>query len=357
MPKRISKSEAEALLEKYFAGRCTPREIEIINRWYQSYERKEVPGLSDPQHQAFVRQEMLERIRQDTGISKLISPSKHGEGSGTPLHAHRYRLLWKVAAVFIVVVISGLYFYSGISRLEDGINSRRVSLKNKPDPDVKMMTSAGPVVYLSDGSVVWLKERSRLQYPERFSGKLREVTLTGEAFFDVAENAERPFVIHSANFTTRVLGTSFNIKDYTDGDSPEVVVVTGKVMVSLNGPGSDQVGELVLHPNKKAVYSAKENTLRERHVLEADVEDLGKRKLDFEEARLDDIVNVLNVEYKVQIRLAHQDMHECIITANLSGLDLKVGLETLSKAINGSYSVEEDVIMINGDGCTLKINP
>jgi transmembrane sensor len=82
--------------------------------------------------------------------------------------------------------------------------------------------------------VVWLREKSRLEYAKKFTGSTREVTrevtFIGEAFFDVAKDQERPFIIQSKYLTTRVTGAAFNIKAYENEELQEVAVVTGEVM-------------------------------------------------------------------------------------------------------------------------------
>lgn len=86
---------------------------------------------------------------------------------------------------------------------------------------------------LPDGSVVVLNKTSSLQYPKTFHTKKRNVTLTGEAFFNIRPNPEQPFVIEVNGLQVTVLGTSFNIK--TQKNKTEVLVETGTVQVSYNG--------------------------------------------------------------------------------------------------------------------------
>lgn len=92
-------------------------------------------------------------------------------------------------------------------------------------------------VELADGTVIWLNAESRLEYPSRFTGKERVVHLQGEAYFEVAKDKERPFIIRTNNLQTRVLGTEFNIRNYSAHDS-HVTLIRGSVEVrnALGGP-------------------------------------------------------------------------------------------------------------------------
>lgn len=348
MPGKTSKEEAEALLKKYHLGRCTPREMEIIDRWYESYSNGEAKIDTDTEKQGQLKEEMLRNIYQEIGKP---TQTKGADLEFTPSKRARmvaYGTLWKVAAVLVVSVASGLYFYSTKFGLQPDSGPVETVFGLQETPLNKVVKTSAPVIYLSDGSVVWLKGDSQLEYPERFSGTNREVTLSGEAFFDVAADAKKPFIIHSSNFTTRVLGTSFNIRDYGDGDEHEVLVVKGKVMVSVR----DQKQELVLSRNEKAVYFPRENVLTESTADGLPVELINKRKLAFEEVKLSDIIKVVNAEYHTNISLSHKGMDGCIITADLTDMSLDLGLEILSKAINGVYEVVDGSnIVIRGQGC------
>src|SRR5439155_2315167 len=87
---------------------------------------------------------------------------------------------------------------------------------------------------LPDSTQVWLNAASSLEFPEAFQSGKREVYLVGEAFFDVKHAENRPFIIHTGNVTTRVVGTAFNIKGYPDQPDVIVSVKRGKVQVSKN---------------------------------------------------------------------------------------------------------------------------
>lgn len=92
-------------------------------------------------------------------------------------------------------------------------------------------SSATAEITLSDGTVVWLNADSKLIYPEHFSNRTREVTLTGEAYFKVAHDAAHPFIVRTASVSTKVLGTEFNVKAYKPNDT-HITLIEGKVQLS-----------------------------------------------------------------------------------------------------------------------------
>jgi ferric-dicitrate binding protein FerR (iron transport regulator) len=355
MKKKLSEEDARELLKRYRLGQCTGKELEILDHWYQSFDSRSVDeiDLAEGGRLDDLKAQMFE------GITNKIADMGEGQRIAEELSVisprqvfFNFATLSRIAAVLLVGVSAGIFIYTQVPHLLRGKGIAETSSGAK-NPASKIAEVATPsTVYLSDGTVVWLREGSKLHYPETFTGKLREVTLVGEAFFDVAKNPERPFVIHAPNFTTRVLGTSFNIKAYRHDDVQEVVVVTGRVVVSLSNAPSGEEKQVVLHPNEKARYIQKDNSLTESNALESAKHIAAdKRKLAFDEIRLEDIVTVLNATYGVSIALSTDRMKECVVTADLTDEHLEVDLEILSKAINATYTIQGKDIMLVGDGC------
>ncbi|MCG2617243.1 FecR domain-containing protein [Terrimonas sp. NA20] len=105
-------------------------------------------------------------------------------------------------------------------------------------------------IQLPDGTQVWLNADSKITYNENFQGKIREVQLSGEAFFDVVHDEERPFVIHTSVIDVKVLGTAFNVRSYADEKNTETSLIRGSVEITLrNNPDK----KIVLKPNDKLI--------------------------------------------------------------------------------------------------------
>ncbi|MCR6719702.1 MAG: FecR domain-containing protein [Chitinophagaceae bacterium] len=107
-------------------------------------------------------------------------------------------------------------------------------------------------VQLPDGTQVWLNADSRITYNEEFQGRIREVNLVGEAYFDVVRDEERPFVIHTNVIDIKVLGTAFNVRSYADEKNTETSLVRGSVEVTIrNHPEK----KFTLKPNDKLIIN------------------------------------------------------------------------------------------------------
>ena len=352
MSKKLSTEEIQELLRRYRLGQCTEKEAEIIDRWYQSFELDDT-NLAGSGNLEEVKVEMFDAINREIGrASAGLGDTEDQEAPVIRLPFLTWNTFRRVAAIFLLGTACAVFFYKrAIHPARTEVSSVASDDKN----DGKAMAGEAPsTLYLSDGTVVWLKEGSRLEYPEVFHGNTREVTLTGEAFFDVSKNPGKPFVIHSANFTTRVVGTTFNIKAYGNEDSGEVIVVTGRVVVAVNEPSSGKAREVVLHPNEKAVYSKKDNSLTETAAAESEKKIAsGKDRLLFDETSLEDIITVLNATYGVNISVSGETMKRCIVTADLSGETLDADIEILSKAVNATYEIAGKDIILRGNGCGL----
>jgi ferric-dicitrate binding protein FerR (iron transport regulator) len=107
---------------------------------------------------------------------------------------------------------------------------------------------------LPDGTKVWLNAGSEMTYDKNYGSKLREVTLNGEAYFDVVKNADKPFIIHAAKMDIKVLGTAFNVKCYKGEKTIETSLIRGSIEVTLK----DRQEKIMLKPNEKLIINTEE---------------------------------------------------------------------------------------------------
>jgi transmembrane sensor len=158
--------------------------------------------------------------------------------------------------------------------------------------------SATDSVVLSDGSTVWLNKATTLRFPREFNGSERRVILTGEAFFEVARNAEKPFIVEANGTVTRVLGTSFNIET-TEADVL-VVVRTGKVLFSEHDNAKNFT---LLEKNEMAAFSRSNSLIKKSTVDEAHVPSWRKSQLLFKNTPLSQVVEKLSAHYETSIHV------------------------------------------------------
>ncbi|MBO9732144.1 MAG: FecR domain-containing protein [Chitinophaga sp.] len=132
---------------------------------------------------------------------------------------------WMIAAAVLAAVVIAATFIFRPSPIKNNI----------PHPEsntIVMRKGARSSVQLPDGTTVWLNSSSRLSYGDGFAHGKREVFLQGEAFFTVSQQEQQPFIVHAGNMTVQVLGTTFNVKAYTEDQQLELVLLSGKVAVA-----------------------------------------------------------------------------------------------------------------------------
>jgi transmembrane sensor len=150
----------------------------------------------------------------------------------------------------ILILVAGAIFYSippktGIAGIKSVVEASEISTRNGSRTDI----------VLPDGTKVWLNAGSKITYDKTFGETLRNITLTGEAYFDVVHNAEKPFVIHTTAMDIKVLGTEFNVKSYPDESTTEASLIRGSIEVTLKDKRAEKI---VMKPSEKLVVSNEE---------------------------------------------------------------------------------------------------
>ncbi len=107
-------------------------------------------------------------------------------------------------------------------------------------------------IKLPDGTLVWLNADSKLSYTENFGAKNREITLLGEAYFDVKHDTLHPFIIHSGTQNIKVLGTSFNVRNYPQDKTIETTLIKGRIEITFTDKPDEKI---IIHPQEKLIVT------------------------------------------------------------------------------------------------------
>lgn len=204
------------------------------------------------------------------------------------------RWIYRVAAVVLILVTAG--FATWRFTLQDKVTYAEV-ITSETD-------FSNPEVVLPDGTKVKLNHGSKLVYPDKFVGDSREVNLTGEAFFDVTPNAEKPFIIKTNEASVKVLGTSFNVYAYKNASTVEVVVETGKVELSDNKKSStEENGKILLMPGQKGILNKSNGNLLMENNFHSNELSWLTHEIRFEFTSLEDAFNTLQRIYNIEITI------------------------------------------------------
>lgn len=254
-----------------------------------------------------------------------------------------------IAALLIIVFALALYFIP--VRPE---HSKTAVIKKKPVGNILIVShKTSRFIHLPDGSSVVLKPGSSLVYPVAFNTSKREVTLAGEAFFEVKRNLKQPFLIQSGEMTTRVVGTSFTVRAYKAESSFKVTVNTGKVRVQARSK-EKAVNDVLLLANQQLTFYRKKIALVKEKPAErrSAVQQTIAEQFEFNETPIPEVIGRLEKAYQVDIVYDEQRMENCTLTASLYNDPLYEKLAVICKAIGASLTVSGGNIEISGDGCS-----
>jgi transmembrane sensor len=145
---------------------------------------------------------------------------------------------------------------------------------------------------LPDGTQVWLNSGSKLSYDKTYGNGIREVALSGEAYFDVVRNPAHPFVIHTSSIDIRVLGTAFNVKSFPGEKNTETSLIRGSIEVTFKNRPSEKI---ILKPNEKLI-TANEEMIKDMVTTDESVERT-KPVVTKEQLKQDPLVMVSHLTY------------------------------------------------------------
>ena len=249
------------------------------------------------------------------------------------------KVIWfrYAAGLLLLATMAALFYFYTRPAVEPTVANTIVMLEKESLKGQRLTFS------LPDGSIVKLNSGSKITFPRFFDEKTREVSLEGEAFFQVAEEQERPFVVFSRDVQTEVLGTSFNIRAYHEDPLVQVAVKSGRVAVSAQETGKS----LVLAPKEMARYSSDKKKIT-RHDLEDPSAVFGwtNQKLVFKNNSLEEILHTLSRWYDVDFNISGKDLPVKPFTANYKNPTLEEVMISLAFAYKFEYKIEEKYVTI-----------
>ena len=261
---------------------------------------------------------------------------------------------YKIAAVLMVAIgLAGLYYLlARPATVRDNTNEIASVGKDEKMVIEKNESGHARTILLADGSVIVLEHGTTLRYPEKFDGGARSVFLTGDAFFDVARDTTKPFLVYSETTVTKVLGTSFRIK--STSDNVMVAVRTGKVSVqSLSNFKSDSKepkGGVMLSPNQQVVYNRLERVFEKSLVKNPQkiTSDSDKQELGFDETAVSDIFHALEKNYGIRIAFDESRFSQCTLTTQFTDETLRQRLQAICQVTGASFKITEGQVLIEG---------
>lgn len=342
----------EELFNKYLQGKCTSEEFEVLLAWIKEKSEtksgkdmvekiwNEFEPVGTPElHLKYDR--ILDKIHHKININQnkpALSPRK------VFFNNNRLSALTRVAAILLFPVLLALIYTN--------LPSKNTITKNTNDIEILAPLASRIQFVLGDGTKVWLNHGSKLKYPYKFDGKIRKVKLSGEAFFEVAHNAEVPFVVETKEIEVKATGTAFNVASYAEDDIVETTLVEGKVIVL----DKDKNRKIPMSPNECVKFSVQNSSFSvEKGNMEKNIA-WKDGLLIFKNDPMEIVAKKLARWYNADIVITDKQINELTYTATFSYESLSQILDLMALATPLKYELSQSVKLADGQFSKQKLS-
>lgn len=319
------------LLEKFLRGEATPKEIELLDERMNDHPDGDFDSISrsiwgdgtimshnlpDEGQKEKMKNNLLNRINAEEDFMRSVRVNRKREF----LHA------FSLAASILVVAMSVVFLILGDRQIHEY--------------EVVAERGQKSSVTLPDGSHVWLNSASRITYTSDFNKKNRNITLEGEAYFDVAKNKKIPFVVNASEMSITAVGTEFNVRNYSDEDEVCTTLVEGKVIASTLGC------DISLTYGQEAVLNRDSGEMSF-----AVVSDLNhmvpwrSNEILLDGESLDNLSRILSRMYNVDVYFENDSIKTYTYTGLIRNNSLQNVLELVSNTSPVAYGIYDDKIV------------
>lgn len=304
----------QALLYRFFEGETSDEEEVVIKEWLEASDQNRVTFLK-------------ERKLFDSIVLLGKPTKKHIPEKKTGQLYHLLREIVKIAAVSaIVLILNHIYHENTKVPVEELYQTISVPAGQRIN------------LLLPDGTDVWLNARTTIRYPFSFNKEKRQVFLDGEAYFDVSEDKQKPFVVHTSKYQLEVLGTTFNVEDYSDNDDFETMLFDGSVNIISKDSGMQST---TLIPTYKASLDSGQLTVT--HVDDYSVYRWREGLICFKDESFVDIMKDFEKYYGLTIQIDNDSVRKQRYSGKFRQTDgVEYALRVLQKDIRFTYKRDDD---------------
>ena len=315
------------LIEKYFDGNITDAEIKKLSDWIKNDRHlqnwwEEEFSKSDAGINPVLRDKLFARIKEQT------QGKEETQGKENPRTIRMNP--WKWAAAIVLPICIAFFTYY----LVDSSQTVGAPFIVKADKGDKA------TIELPDGTNVVLNSASQLSYLNNFGENGRRVQLNGEAYFKVAHDEKRAFIVQIGDLEVKVLGTSFNVSAYEDAKDVTVVLLEGKV-----GVYAQKISH-IMKPGDKIEYNKATHKITATQVHPSDYIEWTKGNIYFEKESLENIMKTLSRIYDVEIRFDSNKLPNEYFTGTIPGGGIQNALNILMLTSPFYYEMDGSVIVL-----------
>jgi transmembrane sensor len=324
-------------------------------------------SVADEEELAAYYEEHKERMEQK-GVLIDLPTGNNSETTEYLLEGvqtiNRKKYMW-AAAAGIMLLLGAWGFFSWSKRSEIPVIA---NAGTNTSGEISTRYGSRTKMQLPDGTHVWLNAGSKISYNEEYGSSIREVSLTGEAYFDVVRNPAKPFIIHTATIDVKVLGTQFNVRSYPADKTTETSLIHGSVEIVVKKRPNEK---FILKPNEKLVVLNEEMVdsvalkvqhralpkdpliaIRKLTYQQGDTSAIEtawtKDKLSFKDEPFSELAVKMERWYDVQFEFSNKRLEDVFITGSLQNETLLQALEALRFCTNTqfSYTIRNNKVII-----------
>ena len=299
------KIDKEVLL-RYLKGSGSAEDENIIQQWLDNNATEhELSEESVRFWDGIPHEQNIKGYSGDHILDRIHHNIKIEEGTFLSKLKPKIRIityLTRIAAILVIpLLIASLFFYSQNRSFRNAVSWAEIHAPYGTRTDF----------CLPDGSTGRLNGGSSLKFPTQFTGKVRDVKLSGEAYFEVVSNQRKPFIVSTDNIDVKVTGTSFNVMAYADEPNTEVTLKNGKVEVLKKK--DNKIKSLgVLKPDEAFIYNSLSDSGKIKSVKTSDKLSWLDGRLTFKYEPFDEVIRKLNRWYNVNIVLKNESLDSYI---------------------------------------------
>lgn len=328
----MTKKNYTELIDRYLSGTISESEItelqywlendSQLNNWWADELGKENNQMNPKQQEDILDE--VKKIIERNGYDSITRSQNRKASSKFYLNMFK----WVAIICLPILLFATYYTYLG---QRDQYETPLI---------VKAKRGDRASLILPDGTNINLNSESQLSYLSNYGKKERRVELKGEAFFNVAHDAEHPFIVQTGRLEVKVLGTSFNISSYEDQEDITIVLLEGKVGVLVDNKSYS------MNPNDKIVYNKSTCKISASKVYSKDYIEWTKGNLYFENEPLENIIKVLERVYNMNIQIESEKLKKERFSGPIGSGGILNALNRLMMASPFTYELEDSIIVL-----------
>lgn len=345
------------LLTKKHTGTITLPEAQELKEFlkHQSEEQRLSDLLEEVFKGRFHQQQADQHEYMDAKIRKLhlrLEQAEQPDRITERKQAFPIKTILRAVAAILIISLGSLGFYLYLNHEVAGPSENILATKK----------GSRSSLVLPDGTKVLLNADTKLRYDQSFGKKLREVFLEGEAFFEVVEDRDHPFVVHTKTMDVKVLGTTFNVRAYSSDRNTQTTLLKGSVEVTLN----KRKDRVILKPNEKIIVQNETDSGIVRattpemftenisiHTVKTNLQDSSivetewtKNRLAFDQAYYSEVFPELERWYGITVTVKDTAILKRKISGSYENEDLTEVLESFKLATGFQYKIQNHNLLI-----------